>query len=148
MVVVDYCHTPDAFEQVLSTLRLEADARGGDLVMVFGCCGARDHGKRPKMGAVAERLADRVVVTADNPRHEDPAQIAREILSGMAKPQNVRVELDRAKAITLAVLEAGPRDVIILAGKGPETYQILKDGAHVHSDRETALAAQKVWGTV
>lgn len=141
MVVVDYCHTPDAFEQILTTLRLETEARGGELVMVFGCCGARDKGKRPKMGAIAERLADRVVVTADNPRHEDPAVIAREILAGMRSPERVRVELDRAKAVTETILTAGPHDVIVLAGKGPETYQILRDGAHAYSDRETAVAA-------
>lgn len=141
LVVVDYCHTPDAFEQILTALRLEADLRKGRLTMVFGCCGDRDQGKRPVMGAVAERLADRVWVTSDNPRWEDPARIAQEILAGMTNPDSARVELDRARAIEKAVREAQPCDVIILAGKGPETHQILADGAHHHSDRACALAA-------
>ena len=141
LVVIDYCHTPDAFEQILEALRREADARGGRLVMLFGCCGDRDQGKRPTMGAIAERLADDVWLTSDNPRHEDPAAIVRAIQSGMIAPERVEVELDRSRAIRRAVSEAGPNDVILLAGKGPETYQTLADGTHPHSDRDCAWSA-------
>src|SRR5690606_22441920 len=121
MVVVDYAHTPDALERALVALRGVAQVRGGSVVCVFGCGGNRDRAKRRLMGEVAERLADTVVVTSDNPRDEAPEDIAAEILLGMKK-QPV-VELDRAVAILETVWRASPNDVVLMAGKGHETYQ-------------------------
>jgi UDP-N-acetylmuramoyl-L-alanyl-D-glutamate--2,6-diaminopimelate ligase len=124
LVVVDYAHTPDALEKALTALR-PAVATGGELICVFGCGGERDRGKRPEMGRLAARLADRIVVTSDNPRGEDPATIASEIVHGIREAGNRRyaVELDRAAAIATAIAEAKPGDVVLLAGKGHETYQ-------------------------
>jgi UDP-N-acetylmuramoyl-L-alanyl-D-glutamate--2,6-diaminopimelate ligase len=121
LVVVDYAHTPDALEKVLTTLRGTALARGGKLVCVFGCGGDRDAGKRPLMGAVAEKLADRVIVTSDNPRSEDPQTIITAIRAGMKG--NAASETDRASAIRQAIAQAAAGDVILLAGKGHEPYQ-------------------------
>ena len=120
LVVVDYAHTPDALEQALASLR--AHTRGA-LVCVFGCGGDRDRGKRPQMAAVAERLADRVIVTDDNPRCEDGDAIVAEILSGFARPEAVHVQRDRALAIAGAIGSALSDDVVLIAGKGHETYQ-------------------------
>ena len=120
LVVVDYAHTPDALEQALASLR--AHARG-TLVCVFGCGGDRDRGKRPLMAAVAERLAERVVVTDDNPRCEDGDAIVAEIVAGFARPDGVRVQRDRALAIDAAIASADRDDVVLIAGKGHETYQ-------------------------
>ncbi len=119
-VVVDYAHTPDALEKVLASLREHC---GGRLFCVFGCGGDRDRGKRPEMGAVAERLADRVVLTDDNPRSEPPEQIVAEILAGVGDRQRVHVEHDRAKAIRVSIAAAGPADLVLVAGKGHEDYQ-------------------------
>jgi UDP-N-acetylmuramoyl-L-alanyl-D-glutamate--2,6-diaminopimelate ligase len=139
LVVVDYAHTPDALEKALATLRETAAARGGRLVCVFGCGGDRDPGKRPIMGAIAERLADRVLLTSDNPRGEDPDAIISAIAAGMkSRPQ---IETDRARAIELAVGEADRRDVILLAGKGHEPYQEIAGVRHPFSDLEHARAA-------
>lgn len=120
LVVVDYAHTPDALEKALETLRstLSNEAR---LHCVFGCGGDRDPGKRPLMGEVATRLADRVVITSDNPRSENPRAIIGEILAG-AHP-NYAIEEDRATAILQALSGAAPQDVVLIAGKGHETYQ-------------------------
>jgi UDP-N-acetylmuramoyl-L-alanyl-D-glutamate--2,6-diaminopimelate ligase len=120
-VFVDYAHTPDALETVLRALREYSE---GSLFVVFGCGGNRDPLKRPLMGAVAETYADRVIVTSDNPRSEDPALIVRAIVSGMKGTRHT-VELDRRKAIKLALQEATPKDLILIAGKGHETYQIF-----------------------
>ncbi len=120
LVVVDYAHTPDALEKVLQTLR-ETLPAGGKLYCVFGCGGDRDPGKRPLMGEVATRLADHAIITSDNPRSEDPRQIIDAIASG-AKP-NYQIEEDRAAAIREALGIAGPIDVVLIAGKGHETYQ-------------------------
>ncbi len=134
LVVVDYAHTPDALEKVLSTLREQVE---GKLVCVFGCGGDRDAGKRPLMGSVAVRLADAVVVTSDNPRSEDPHHIIQQILSGMAG-QGL-VEPDRACAITQAVQLAQKGDVVLIAGKGHEDYQEV---AGVRTPFSDAAAAQ------
>jgi UDP-N-acetylmuramoyl-L-alanyl-D-glutamate--2,6-diaminopimelate ligase len=139
LVVVDYAHTPDALDKALATLRETAAARGGRLVCVFGCGGDRDPGKRPLMGAVAERLADRVWLTSDNPRGEDPEAIIVAIAAGMGKPPVI--ETDRAAAIRRAVAAADPRDVILLAGKGHEPYQEVAGRRHPFSDVEQARAA-------
>ncbi len=138
LVVVDYAHTPDALENALKALRDVATSRDGRLCVVFGCGGDRDKGKRPQMGRIAERLADRVLVTSDNPRSEAPQAIIDEILSGMT---HAEVEVDRATAIRRAVAEAGENDVILLAGKGHEPYQDLGSVRLPFSDVEQAQAA-------
>ncbi len=138
LVVVDYAHTPDALDNALGALRPVADARGGRLVVVFGCGGDRDKGKRPQMGLVAEQRADRVHVTSDNPRSEVPQTIIDDILAGMT---HAEVDIDRAAAIRRAVLEAAERDVILLAGKGHETYQEIAGIRTPFSDVEQAQAA-------
>lgn len=122
LAVVDYAHTPHALEQVLSALR---EHGGNRLWCVFGCGGDRDPGKRPLMGAVAERLADRVLVTDDNPRTEDPERIVADILAGMRRPGTVSVIRDRRAAIARALAAAGPGDIVLIAGKGHEDYQIV-----------------------
>jgi UDP-N-acetylmuramoyl-L-alanyl-D-glutamate--2,6-diaminopimelate ligase len=139
LIVVDYAHTPDAMEKALTVLRETAVARGGSLICVFGCGGDRDTGKRPQMGAIAERLADRVVVTSDNPRNEDPQAIIAGILAGLTQPPVV--QSDRGRAIADAVAEAGARDVILLAGKGHEPYQEIAGVRHPFSDTEVAKSA-------
>ena len=139
LVVVDYAHSPDALEKVLTTLRGTTQARGGQLLCVFGCGGDRDAGKRPQMGAIAERLADAVVVTSDNPRSEDPQAIIAQILAGMqSKPA---VEADRAAAINAAIAAADTRDVILIAGKGHEPYQEIAGVRTPFSDLECAKSA-------
>jgi UDP-N-acetylmuramoyl-L-alanyl-D-glutamate--2,6-diaminopimelate ligase len=138
LVVVDYSHTPDALENALGALRPVAISRGGKLSVVFGCGGDRDPGKRPQMGEVAERLADRAIVTSDNPRSEQPQTIIDAIVAGMA---NAEVEADRALAIRRAVLEADERDVVLLAGKGHENYQEISGVRQHFSDVEEAAAA-------
>jgi UDP-N-acetylmuramoyl-L-alanyl-D-glutamate--2,6-diaminopimelate ligase len=120
LVVIDYAHTPDALEQALASLRAHCSGR---LVCVFGCGGERDRGKRPEMGAVAEALADRVVLTDDNPRGEDGDTIIEQILAGFSQPGRVVVERDRAIAIGEAITGAQPGDVVLVAGKGHEPYQ-------------------------
>jgi UDP-N-acetylmuramoyl-L-alanyl-D-glutamate--2,6-diaminopimelate ligase len=138
LVVVDYAHTPDALENALGALRPVAASRGGKLRVVFGCGGDRDPGKRPQMGEVAERLADRVLVTSDNPRSEGPQAIIDAIVGGMVRAD---VEADRAAAIRRVVLEADPADVVLLAGKGHESYQEISGVRHHFSDVEQASAA-------
>ncbi len=124
LVVIDYAHTPDALDKVLTSLR-PAVGGGGELVCVFGCGGDRDRGKRPEMGRVAARLADRVIVTSDNPRSEEPGAITSDIVHGIRETGNRRyaVEIDRAAAIATAIGEARAIDVVLLAGKGHEPYQ-------------------------
>ena len=138
LVVVDYAHTPDALDNALTALRTVANSRNGRLVVVFGCGGDRDKGKRPEMGGVAERCADRVLVTSDNPRSEEPAAIIADIVAGMSQPE---IEIDRATAIRRAVLEADVRDVVLLAGKGHEPYQDMGSVRLPFSDVEQAGAA-------
>ena len=138
LVVIDYAHTPDALENALAALRDVATQRGGCLSVVFGCGGDRDKGKRPQMGQVAEKLADQVLVTSDNPRSEVAQTIIDEILAGMTQAE---VEADRATAIRRAVLAAGDSDVILLAGKGHETYQEIVGIRTPFSDLEQAQLA-------
>ena len=140
-VVVDYAHTPDALEKALAALRPLAAARGGRLVCVFGCGGNRDATKRPLMGAIAERLADRAWITSDNPRHEDPRAILADIVAGLRAPDAARVVEDRRAAIEAAVREAGPRDVLLLAGKGHEDYQEVAGLRQPFSDVDEARRA-------
>ena len=142
LLVVDYAHSPDALEKALETLREIAAARGGKLWCMFGCGGDRDAGKRPQMGAVAERLADEVILTSDNPRHENPQAIVADILAGMrATPAAHLIELDRARAIARVVNQAAARDVILLAGKGHETYQEVAGVRHPFADAEVGKSA-------
>lgn len=132
---VDYAHTDDALERVLSSLR-EVLTAGGRLIAVFGCGGDRDRTKRPRMGAAAARLADLAVLTSDNPRSEDPMDIIREIESGIPAGTHYLVEPDRAKAIGLAVGKARAGDILLVAGKGHETWQETRDGKQPFDDVE------------
>lgn len=120
LCVVDYAHSPAALGSVLETLRART---GGKLWCVFGCGGDRDRGKRPQMGEVAARLADRIVLTSDNPRSEDPLAIITEIREGIPAHARVDVQMDRALAIALALRQSAPGDVVLVAGKGHEDYQ-------------------------
>ncbi|MBU3693489.1 MAG: UDP-N-acetylmuramoyl-L-alanyl-D-glutamate--2,6-diaminopimelate ligase [Rhodocyclaceae bacterium] len=139
-VVVDYAHTPDALEQTLASLRPSL-AAGARLHCVFGCGGDRDPGKRPLMGEVAARLADRVVLTSDNPRSEHPAAILDAIRAGIVSACELRVEPDRARAIALAIADAHAGDIVLLAGKGHETTQEIAGHKFPFSDVAHARAA-------
>jgi UDP-N-acetylmuramoyl-L-alanyl-D-glutamate--2,6-diaminopimelate ligase len=136
LVVVDYAHTPDALGHALGALRETARARGGRLICIFGCGGERDPGKRPLMGATAARLADRVVVTSDNPRGEDPLAIIAEIVEGAGAA--AEIQPDRAQAIAAEVARAEDEDVILIAGKGHEPYQEIRGQRLPFSDAERA----------
>lgn len=140
-VIVDYAHSPDALEKALQALRPFATQRGGRLWAVFGCGGNRDTAKRPLMGAIAQRLADRVVLTSDNPRHEPPAAILAQIRAGLSGEAGVTVIEDRRAAIAAAVREAGDDDVILLAGKGHEDYQEVAGTKLPFSDIDEARFA-------
>lgn len=135
LVVVDYAHTPDALEKALIAARGHCRGR---LWCVFGCGGERDRGKRPQMGAIAERLADRLIVTDDNPRGEDGDVIVAEILAGMSHRERAQVRRERARAVADAVHAALPGDVVLLAGKGHESTQVVGGRSLPYSDRETA----------
>jgi UDP-N-acetylmuramoyl-L-alanyl-D-glutamate--2,6-diaminopimelate ligase len=119
-IFVDYAHTDDALKNVLSTLR---EICKGRLILVFGCGGNRDRGKREKMGRVACALADSSIITSDNPRNEDPGAIAGDILAGFDDPSRCEVVLDRRKAIEKGIGMMGRKDILLVAGKGHETYQ-------------------------
>ncbi len=134
-VVVDYAHTPDALQKALLILRSACE---GKLWVVFGCGGDRDRGKRPLMGKISEDFSDRVIVTSDNPRSEDPDTIIQDILRGIEHKQNVYVESDRRAAIALAIKEAGEKDIVLIAGKGHETYQIIGSKIFDFDDRVVA----------
>jgi UDP-N-acetylmuramoyl-L-alanyl-D-glutamate--2,6-diaminopimelate ligase len=141
-VVVDYSHKPDALEAILRASRTLGDGR---LTVVFGAGGDRDRSKRPEMGRVARELADRVIVTNDNPRSEDPVAIVEEILQGAGT--DVEVELDRASAIETAIASSGPGDVVVIAGKGHELGQEVAGVVHPFDDREVArIALQRLRG--
>ena len=140
LVVVDYAHTPDALTNVLAALRDIAGQRGGQLCCVFGAGGNRDRGKRPEMARAVEAVADRVVVTSDNPRDEDPAQIIADVCQGLSKPA-WRTEADRRVAIDAAIAQAAPADVVLIAGKGRETTQEIAGVFHPFSDPEIAAQA-------
>ncbi|RKW41626.1 MAG: hypothetical protein D8H96_09385 [Lautropia sp.] len=145
LVVVDYAHTPDALTNVLSALREVATQRGGRLCCVFGAGGNRDRGKRPDMAHAVEALADRVVVTSDNPRDEDPQRIMADVAAGLKAPA-WRTEVDRRAAIDAAIADADAADVVLIAGKGRETTQEIAGVFHPFSDPDVARAAlQQHW---
>ena len=139
LVIVDYAHTPDGLENVLKTAR-EITPQNGKLICVFGCGGDRDATKRPKMGAIAQKLADKIIITSDNPRSENPQQIITDIIAGLQSvdPDRVTVEPDRGEAISMLKTLANNNDVVVIAGKGHEDYQILKDKTIHFDDREEA----------
>jgi UDP-N-acetylmuramoyl-L-alanyl-D-glutamate--2,6-diaminopimelate ligase len=145
-VFVDYAHTPDAMQNVLETLRKVC--KGRRLTVVFGCGGDRDRTKRPRMGAIAAELADRPIITSDNPRSEAPASIIEEVLAGVP-PQRRPIEclVDRREAIRTAIAGARPDEVIAILGKGHEDYQIFSDRTVHFDDKEEARdALQRFWG--
>lgn len=135
-VVVDYAHTPDALDKVLQALRIHCD---GYLWVVFGCGGDRDIGKRSQMGSIAQAKADRIIVTSDNPRTENPEKIIQDIVDGICS--SVTIEADRREAITLAISSATENDIVLIAGKGHEEYQILGSRKVHFSDRQEAKTA-------
>lgn len=137
-VLVDYAHTDDALKNVLSTLKPLCK---GKLIVVFGCGGDRDKTKRPRMAQVAEQLADFIIVTSDNPRTENPDEIIKDIINGFENPdsQTILVEPDRKKAIDSAIRTAGKNDIVLIAGKGHETYQIIGKQKFDFSDKQIAM---------
>jgi UDP-N-acetylmuramoyl-L-alanyl-D-glutamate--2,6-diaminopimelate ligase len=139
-IYVDYAHTPDSLEKILEALRPHTANR---LHVVFGCGGDRDKGKRPLMGAIAVKLADDVIVTDDNPRTEDAADIRRQILAGAPGAREIG---DRAEAIRAAVADLGMGDVLVIAGKGHETGQYVKGEVLPFSDREQAVTEASALG--
>jgi UDP-N-acetylmuramoyl-L-alanyl-D-glutamate--2,6-diaminopimelate ligase len=144
-VLVDYAHSDDALANVLTALRPTVPT-GGRLRVVFGCGGDRDRTKRPRMAKVACEGADEIIVTSDNPRTEDPQQIIREILEGVPEADRARVsiEVDRAKAIAQVVSTARAGDIILIAGKGHEDYQIIGTEKKSFDDRREAEAALRL----
>ena len=137
LCIVDYAHTPDALQTVLASAR---EFCRGRLVCVFGCGGDRDRGKRARMGQIAAELADRIIITSDNPRHEAPEQIINDIRAGVAAAADVQCQPDRRQAITAALQQAGADDVVIIAGKGHEQYQQI--GQHRLAFDDAAIATQ------
>ena len=143
-MLVDFAHTDDALQNVLTTLRPLCRGR---LIVLFGCGGDRDKTKRPRMARVTEALADQVVVTSDNPRTEDPDQIIADILAGVADRQarTLHVEPDRRQAIEWTILQARPGDVVLIAGKGHEAYQIIGKEKRPFSDKGIAQEILQRW---
>jgi UDP-N-acetylmuramoyl-L-alanyl-D-glutamate--2,6-diaminopimelate ligase len=137
--VIDYAHTPDALKNVLVTLKKQTQ---GKLALVFGCGGNRDSDKRPKMASIAQNLADVVFFTADNPRKENPKTIIEHMSAGLSSsnPAVIKIELDRGKAIALALAELNSADLLLIAGKGHETYQDINGVKIPYSDEEVLLS--------
>ncbi len=140
VVIIDYAHTPDALENVCSTLN-DLKVNGQTFTVVFGCGGDRDKSKRPEMAKISERYADRIMVTSDNPRSEKPEEIIGDILDGFNVTRNVQQITDRKKAIRKVIKEAESDSIILIAGKGHETYQEVNGTRHHFDDREVALEA-------
>ena len=145
LAVVDYAHTPDALEKALQALRVHCEGR---LWCLVGCGGDRDRGKRPMMAAMAELHADRVILTDDNPRTEEPARIMADMVAGLRDPGAVQIEHDRTKAIQLALSQASKQDIILVAGKGHEDYQIIGTDKRHYSDRETVACLAHIIGVI
>ena len=148
LAVVDFAHTPDALEKTLRALAPIARQRGGRLISVFGCGGDRDPGKRPQMGALAAALSDKVWVTSDNPRSEEPASIVEQITQGAIAAQSaaeIAVQVERRLAIVQAINDATEQDVVLVAGKGHEAYQEIKGIKHPYSDLTEVELALTQW---
>jgi UDP-N-acetylmuramoyl-L-alanyl-D-glutamate--2,6-diaminopimelate ligase len=139
-IVVDYAHTPDALDKALQALRVHCS---GKLWCIFGCGGDRDTGKRPMMARIAEQQADVIILSDDNPRSEDPSIITKDMLVGLNEPEAAKIIHDRFDACQYALSQAGENDIILLAGKGHEDYQVLANKTVHYSDRESA---QKLLG--
>ncbi len=139
-VIIDYAHTPDALEKALQSLR-EIAGEATRLSVLFGCGGDRDREKRPVMGAIAARMCDRVILTSDNPRTEEPEEILKEILVGVPQGSDHIVIQDRREAIRYAILSALPGEILLLSGKGHETYELIKQEKRPFSEREIATEA-------
>jgi UDP-N-acetylmuramoyl-L-alanyl-D-glutamate--2,6-diaminopimelate ligase len=144
LAIVDYAHTPDALEKSLRAARLHCR---GQLRVVFGCGGDRDAGKRPLMGRIAAELADDLIVTDDNPRTEDPARIVADILAGISRQTPLVVEHDRELAIRLGLGRSLPEDVVLVAGKGHEDYQIIGAVRRPFRDQTVVAEALREAGT-
>ena len=140
MIIIDYAHTPDALEKALKALQ-EIKTADSKLWCVFGCGGDRDTGKRPQMGQIAENNADCVVITSDNPRSENPQHIIDAIVNGISNKNQIHIEPLREIAITYAIHHAGEKDIILIAGKGHETYQEIQGVKHHFDDFEIAQQA-------
>jgi len=137
LVIVDYAHTPDALEQALSAVQLHVRAANGSKIWcVFGCGGNRDKGKRKLMAEIACNYANQIILTNDNPRDEEPREIVRDIELGMKPGLSYQIELDRREAIKLAIRAAQVNDVILVAGKGHQSYQGVKGGRKHCSDQQ------------
>jgi UDP-N-acetylmuramoyl-L-alanyl-D-glutamate--2,6-diaminopimelate ligase len=134
--IVDYAHTPDALENCLKSVRDLLGASAGKVITIFGCGGNRDRGKRGMMGRIASGLSDVTVITSDNPRNEEPGAIIRDVLQDVIPGKEVHVEVDRRKAISYGLGLARMGDVVVIAGKGHETYQIIGEAKHHFDDRE------------
>ena len=134
-VIVDYAHTPDGLKKVLKSIKKLCE---GKLITVFGCGGDRDSSKRPLMGSIAEEFSDYVFITSDNPRSEDPEKIVSEILKGIEKRDQIKIEIDRFIAIKESIEFAKKEDIVLIAGKGHEDYQILNDKIIDFDDRKIA----------
>ena len=140
VVIVDYAHTPDALENVLETLKA-LKKNDQKLICVFGAGGDRDPKKRPEMAKAAEKHADVIYVTSDNPRFEDPDLIIKDILAGFADTSEIKVNADRRSSIIEAIQDAGNNDIVLIAGKGHEDYQDVRGVKHHLDDREVAQEA-------
>ena len=135
IVIIDYAHTPDGLKKVLQSIKKLCK---GKLITVFGCGGDRDRSKRPLMGSIAEEFSDYVFITSDNPRSEDPEKIVSEILKGIEKRDQIKIEIDRFIAIKESIEFAKKEDIVLIAGKGHEDYQILNDKIIDFDDRKIA----------
>jgi UDP-N-acetylmuramoyl-L-alanyl-D-glutamate--2,6-diaminopimelate ligase len=139
-IVVDYAHTPDALEKALLASKQHCH---GKLICVFGCGGDRDVGKRSLMGEIAERLSDQVILTDDNVRSENPRDIIQDILSGCINPEQILIEHDRKTAIKAATTQAAEGDIILVAGKGHENYQIIGNQTLAYDERQFVALFQQ-----
>jgi UDP-N-acetylmuramoyl-L-alanyl-D-glutamate--2,6-diaminopimelate ligase len=140
IAIVDFAHTPDALQRALETLRTLVRETGGKIITVFGCGGDRDKTKRPLMGAIASVLSDSVIVTSDNPRTEDPAAIITDVLNGIESMVHTTAIIERGEAVNAALAQAGTEDVVLIAGKGHEPYQIIGDKKYPYDDLEIVRA--------
>jgi len=139
-VILDYAHTPDGLKKVLQSIKKLCE---GKLITVFGCGGDRDRSKRPLMGSIAEEFSDQLFITSDNPRSEEPQKIINDILMGIKKREKITVEIDRFKAINESIKFANKEDIVLIAGKGHEDYQILNDKVINFDDRKIAYKLLK-----